>query len=101
MPERRFRDMSLTADEVQCRVHDRYGHILTAQHDRIEERAYRLLPLWREWGLRDLSARYRRAYETLREGVRDAFDIDDLNDPFDLAEQIINGTDGVNAEEPT
>ena len=55
MPDRRFRDMSLTEDEVIAMVRDR-GCFLPSLPKREKRlaRAKRLLPLWRQWGLKRL-----------------------------------------------
>ena len=54
MPDRRFRDMRLTEDEVEAIV---FANLLPGHenHDTHElvDRAQRLLPLWRQWGIRD------------------------------------------------
>lgn len=70
---RRFRDMSLTEDDVQTLVNDHptlWERLIdgkqnpesgewetdTTALDRFTDRAKRLLPLWRTWGLRDLKS---------------------------------------------
>lgn len=53
MPERRFRDMGLTADEVMVRVD---AHHNNTDFERLSARAHRLLPLWRKRGLEELQA---------------------------------------------
>jgi|SRR5690606_12495614 len=59
-----FRDMSLTEDDLWSRIceyegkhYDPDGYGYYAQRERLEARAQRLLPLWRKWGLRDLTER--------------------------------------------
>lgn len=60
MPDRRFRDMSLTEDEVDAILseylyHGTYTELAYFEfRERLEARAKRLLPLWRQWGLREL-----------------------------------------------
>jgi hypothetical protein len=61
MPDRRFRDMSLTEDEVEHLVKVYASTKESALLDptraltwKFLDRAKRLLPLWRQWGLRDL-----------------------------------------------
>ncbi len=53
--DRRFRDMSLTEEEVRAIVLER-GCFLSSLPKREKRlaKAKRLLPLWRQWGLRDL-----------------------------------------------
>ena len=70
MPDRRFRDMSLTHTEAAQRA---FNHIFDTYDDippfratranRIVDRAKRLLPLWRTWGLEEL-----QAFKPLRSG---------------------------------
>lgn len=62
MPERRFRDMRLTTDDMWSRIGDHIGrnydpdgYGYSKQCARLEARAKRLLPLWRDIGLRELS----------------------------------------------
>lgn len=64
MPDRRFRDMSLTEDEVDFLVaqyvRDRQYNerdVTRALGWEINDRAKRLLPLWRAWGLRELASK--------------------------------------------
>lgn len=61
MPERRFRDMRLTTDDMWSRIGDHIGrnydpdgYGYSKQCARLEARAKRLLPLWRDIGLREL-----------------------------------------------
>lgn len=70
MAERRFRDMRLTTDDMWSRIGDHIGrnydpdgYGYSKQCARLEARAKRLLPLWREWGLLELGKRW------LQEGV--------------------------------
>lgn len=69
MPERRFRDMSLTDGEVELRVGEHVWQHYDPDgpgYDRSQvllARARRLLPLWRKWGLRDLWSERRDAEE--------------------------------------
>ena len=55
MPDRRFRDMRLTEEEVRLRVSN---YLWDKNPKRFNcgllDRAKRLLPLWREWGLEEL-----------------------------------------------
>jgi hypothetical protein len=55
MPERRFRDMRLTEEEVRAIVleHGRFIPSLVKREKRLTK-AKRLLPLWRDIGLREL-----------------------------------------------
>lgn len=80
MADRRFRDMRLTEDEVETEVYMHTGLVTdnafypgmrtsrfrsfddgqdNSRYLRFMARAKRLLPLWREWGLRNL---YRDSY---------------------------------------
>jgi hypothetical protein len=59
MPDRRFRDMRLTEEEVTllahehaCAFHDRFFGARYSQLERFETRARRLLPLWRAEAIR-------------------------------------------------
>lgn len=70
MPERRFRDMRLTeaeawdvAFEHVCTHDVEHDERFPGREDRFLDRAKRLLPLWREWGLLELGKRW------LQEGV--------------------------------
>lgn len=54
---RRFRDMGLTAIDVWVQVCSRNKETRFEEFDRLLQRAVRLLPLWRQWGLRDLTER--------------------------------------------
>lgn len=66
MPDRRFRDMSLTEDEVSAKIaayRERTNRRLFKYPRSVfhiylnsgEARAKRLFPLWRQWGLQELS----------------------------------------------
>lgn len=68
MPDRRFRDMSLTEDEAGRSAYERWFErccgldaqgttVAVARYNKLETRAKRLLPLWREWGLQELATK--------------------------------------------
>ncbi len=68
MPDRRLRDMSLTEDEASRRAYayifDYYQTVPPYRASRylnILDRAKRLLPLWRQWGLQALYNQGHRA----------------------------------------
>lgn len=60
MAERRFRDMRLTEGEARLRANRHWWNV----DAKFIDRAVRLLPLWREWGLLELGKRW------LQEGVK-------------------------------
>ena len=72
---KRFRDTSLTEEEVRAIVwdyihctYDIHAPLFDEHAPKLESRAQRLLPLWREWGLRDCrAAGYRVGYDSGRE----------------------------------
>lgn len=61
MPERRFRDMRLTVGDIEHRVGEHFfknyapGYPTEEHATNLEDRAKRLLTLWRDIGLRELA----------------------------------------------
>lgn len=69
MVERRFRDMRLTATEAAEMAQEHWYPGYAAAEDGVWDhfvhRCMKLLPLWRDWGLRDLQEAGRQ------EGIQD------------------------------